>query len=703
MPGTVDVASQRLSFVWQGYSNKHPFTQVRDCEFVNFTVWFRVAETPYKYPNDARILGLQPFVFPWYDMEVVGNRDFYPETWQLLHDPAVTEYEGKPPPYKDYTTTVEYKRTAATYYPGSEPRWYEFHHLQEGGSGAPPVPPHPGDSALKNTKMYGLDMQYALQHQVRPSLIPSGTCWELTSNAQTMCEMNNLYDGTTYEFQMQETCIKDYLNSPRYGMDDFGRYVTELGTTKTKTKDLPLPELVFRIPEGDVRRLVSIVLLTYSEWLFPNLEYVVDGSVYPWNGVMPAPHTTWTGDVTTTTTTTTLSGVETNVTSSPARLLLNDPEAGAPGPDADPQPDGKSEDLGGDSFTSKVGKSAQTVGAPELFKHKGRTRHDGKTTARKYLREQAPPEAISTLRLASEDELLWAASLFHDKRGPRPGKAAKGKIMRMIERYRGGRVTGASHDSGNKGGIGKPNQHEAPVVENLSDQKYSARRLLIRDLLLGEVDHEGDHVNDRVAVLTQEGSSSPRKETQKPEKRDPETDRSDDSDQIDITALIAVAEVIKQNRKAERRRELLATFGPLVGLFSRYNAAANFQRGQRHRPTGPTWHPARTNNMHVDGLFAEIEKVLKNNEEPSQELIERYLVSLNHHIASQYQKKVKRQRGAVDSPVSSMDEAPRVSSGRSMSSADKGADDSSRGRPSVSESTISGTSEAGRDIGSAAF
>ena len=258
--------------------------QVRDCEFLNFSVWFRITDTPYKYPNDSRIFGLRPFVYPWYDMAKVGVRDFYPETWQQLHDPAVTDYEGKPPPFKNYENTPEYQQTVATYRPGSEPRWYEIHHANAGGSGVPKVSPHPGDKALKNTKKYGMDMDYVLQRQIRPSLLPSGTCYVLTDISQRMCDITDLYDSTTYEFQMQERCRKDYLDSNRFNVHPLTKFYTELGTVKATTKSVPLPTISFRVPKGNVKRKVAIIVMTYSEWLVPNTELFVDGSVYPWNG-----------------------------------------------------------------------------------------------------------------------------------------------------------------------------------------------------------------------------------------------------------------------------------------------------------------------------------------------------------------------------------------------------------------------------------
>ena len=105
-----------------------------------------------------------------------------------------------------------------------------------------------GVPASGDTKRSQRDFDYVfienIQRQTTPSILPSGTChWrELQDVMLRKCDIFNLHDSTTYDFQIQEHCVKTYLNSPLYRTDAAG-LVQEVGTAEVKTVDNPAPGL----------------------------------------------------------------------------------------------------------------------------------------------------------------------------------------------------------------------------------------------------------------------------------------------------------------------------------------------------------------------------------------------------------------------------------------------------------------------------
>ena len=173
-----------------------------------------------------------------------------------------------------------------------------------------------------------------VQRQVTPSHLPSGMCHatQLRDQHQRECEMTNLYDYTTYDFQIREHCVKTYLNSPLYTLD-WASLVTEESTARVPTLPVPAPKLSFAVPPGNIKKPASVMVLCYDAWLQVNYDFKVDGSVYPYPEAMH-PHalttTTTPPPPGASTTTTPLPGGSTNTTTPTAPVVPAPAPAAAP-------------------------------------------------------------------------------------------------------------------------------------------------------------------------------------------------------------------------------------------------------------------------------------------------------------------------------------------------------------------------------------
>ena len=91
--------TQTVDLSWVSYDNVNSYTTVRDCNFTRFEIKYRATTTPYLFPKDARILGLEPFVFPSINYAALDPMVYHADTWKEIHYPLDTSVEQNRPQY----------------------------------------------------------------------------------------------------------------------------------------------------------------------------------------------------------------------------------------------------------------------------------------------------------------------------------------------------------------------------------------------------------------------------------------------------------------------------------------------------------------------------------------------------------------------------------------------------------------------------
>ena len=79
------------------------------------------------------------------------------------------------------------------------------------------------------------------------------------------CYASNLYDGTTYRFQVTEVCLETYLNSLFYNDDvnDETNYGQPTATWTARTTVIFPPEVNLHLPEANTTAKPSLVIIGY--------------------------------------------------------------------------------------------------------------------------------------------------------------------------------------------------------------------------------------------------------------------------------------------------------------------------------------------------------------------------------------------------------------------------------------------------------